>query len=158
MLLNPHTAVNSSAHTAGMVLIAGTVFAWALSLRLLSEALFAALGLWLSVWLSLGLGILGLLGLYKPPSSSKVSFAGSLQREASSGRTCVLLSLHHWDTRVPGFKASQGRHTCSAPAAVHRSRASRPKHSRLHSNSSSWIPLPHMEETKCMLNRYAHAC
>lgn len=104
MLLNPHTAVNSSAHTAGMVLIAGTVFAWALSLRLLSEALFAALGLWLSVWLSLGLGILGLLGLYKPPSSSKVSFAGSLQREAGSGRTCVLLPFHHWDTRVPGSR------------------------------------------------------
>lgn len=46
-----------------MVLIAGTVFAWAVSLRLLSEALFALLACWLNIWLSLGIGLLGLLGI-----------------------------------------------------------------------------------------------
>jgi hypothetical protein len=71
-----------------MVLIAGTVFAWALSLRLLSEALFAALGLWLSVWLSLGLGVLGLLGLYKPPSASRVSLADSCLARQAVGKAC----------------------------------------------------------------------
>jgi len=51
------------------MLIAGTVFAWAVSLRLLSDALFAALSAYIALWGSLALQVLFLLGLYRPRST-----------------------------------------------------------------------------------------
>jgi hypothetical protein len=49
-----------------MMLIAGTLFAWAIWFRLLSNALFAALAAYLDVWASVVLGVLCVLGLYRP--------------------------------------------------------------------------------------------
>jgi hypothetical protein len=49
-----------------MMLIAGTLFAWAIWCRLLSNALFAALATYMSIWGSIVLGVLCVLGLYRP--------------------------------------------------------------------------------------------
>jgi hypothetical protein len=63
-----------------MVLIVGTLLAWAVSLRLISDALFAALGAYLHIWATVLLGTLGMLahvlGLYRPQAhiSSQVWF------------------------------------------------------------------------------------
>lgn len=48
------------------MLIAGTLLAWAVGLRLISDALFAALSAYMSLWGSVALKILYMLGLYQP--------------------------------------------------------------------------------------------
>lgn len=52
-----------------MVFVVGTLLAWAVSLRLISNALFAAVAAYLNIWASVILGLLCLLGLYPPRAS-----------------------------------------------------------------------------------------
>lgn len=49
-----------------MLLVGGSLLAWAVSLRLLSNALFVALAAYVQLWVSLVLGLLCLLRVYQP--------------------------------------------------------------------------------------------
>jgi hypothetical protein len=70
-----------------MVLIVGsTLLAWAVSLRLISDGLFALLGAYVHIWATVIFGTLGMLahvlGMYQPQVSSQVRFTSC---------TCVTL-------------------------------------------------------------------